>query len=158
MEEKSVNKAINLFVTIHKSNPFIQTFCIVGSFVKNKFLSHDIDCICISEHNVSEYYFKNLQHLLKEKVALKRIDDSLRLLINGTEFGFVYFLKDQFYQYVNNLTEGRILDIETKPWVIGGKIPEVLLTDIVFADIKFDKENRFINLQNKLKKTYPINI
>jgi len=158
MNEKSVNNTINLLIAIHKSNSLIQTFCIVGSFVKNKSLSHDIDCICINGQDVYEYYFKNLPLLIKEKITLKRIDDSLHLLVNGIEFGLVYFLKDQFYRYVDNLIEGKFLDIETKPWVIGGKIPEVLLTDIVFADIKFDKENRFINLQNILKKTYPIKL
>jgi len=155
MDKKSIEKTINLLVTIHQTNPLIRTFCIVGSFVKNKSLSHDIDCICINEQDVYEYYFDNLQHLIKGKITLKRIDDSLRLFINGIEFGLVYFLKDQFYRYVDNLVEGRSLDIETKPWVIGGKIPEVLLTDIVFADIKFDKENKFIKLQKELKKNYP---
>lgn len=158
MNTKTLNKTINLLVSIHKNSPLIKTFCIVGSFNKSKSKSHDIDCICISERNVDNYYFNNLQYLIKEKIVLKRSDNSLRLFIKETEFGLVYFLKDQFYKYVDDIIQGKIINIKTKSWVIGGEIPEVLLTDIFFADIKFDKENELTNLQRELKKNYPTDL
>lgn len=156
MDIKTINETIIKLENIHKNNPLIKTYCIVGSYPRNKSKSHDIDCIFITRQKTSNaYYLKKLPNLIKEKVSIIRSDDSLRLFIKDTEFSLVYFLESQFYKLVNDIISGNTINIASKPWVIGGKIPEVLLTDIVFADIKFDKENRFINLRKKLINDYP---
>jgi len=144
----------------HKKNKNIETFCVIGSYSKRKnFIPNDIDCLiitnCILEDIVIENFLTNSISIEKDKI--KKSDDTFRLIIDEIEFGLAYFNNTYFYNYIERIKDGnkKELSIENRPWVIGGRIPEVLLTDILLARVIFDKEGNFNSLQQSLRKKYP---
>lgn len=159
MDKDKVNQILNKVIFNHQRNVNIETFCVVGSFINKSIkIPHDVDCLVLTNKKLSERYLHKLILSSIRKTNVIKSDDSFRITIDNIQFGFVYFDIKSFYKEVNSIMNGIKLAIESKPWVIGGKIPEILLTDILSAKVIFDKKGIFVNLQKTLKKEYPKNL
>lgn len=159
MNKNKANNIIEKLVDYHRRNNQIETFCLVGSFVDQKIkLPNDIDCLILTKEELSYNYIKKLISSFKENLRLKYLDNSFRVSLGKVTFGLGYSYNQSFYEEVDEIMKGNKLFCETKPWVIGGNIPEILLTDIFSANIMFDKPEKFGILQNNLRKKYPLKL
>ncbi len=153
---------IKKIISAHKLNDTIETLAIVGSH-NSKIIDkpNDIDCIAITTRDFKDKYFKDILYRIQltNKHISQKSDDSFRFFLNDIEFGITYFEHKNFYNHLNRLINGNpeSLSIINRPWVIGGKIQEVLLTDIANSNILFDQSSRkkFTCIKNKLKKEFP---
>ena len=156
----NVDVAIKEVADIHFASKLVETFCVVGSYVKkNGVLSNDVDCLIIVKNHTQDDDLAHLVKSLPNSVPLEKSDDTYRTLISGIEFGLAYFESNDFY---NSIIGGFIrgdtksINIVNRPWVIGGKIPEVLLGDIELSQLIFDRSirKRFTHLKKTLSISY----
>lgn len=156
---QKIDYNITQLVNLHKRKKDIISFCIIGSYVKHEIdTPNDIDCLIITKKKFSDRYIVNKILSLSCFDVCKKSDDIFILSINRVNFNLAYFYEKYFYEYISELIDGSIIAIEQKPWVIGGKIPEIFLGDIKSAQIIFDKNNHFIALQKFIKKQYPLKL
>ncbi|MBI2309382.1 hypothetical protein HYU89_00605 [Candidatus Collierbacteria bacterium] len=157
---RNVDAAIKEVADIHFANKLVETFCVVGSYAKkNGVLSNDIDCLIIVKNHTQDDDLIHLVKSLPNSVPLEKSDDTYRTLISGIEFGLAYFESNDFYNsIIGGFIKGnaKSISIINRPWVIGGKIPEVLLGDIELSQIIFDRSirKRFTHLKKTLSISY----
>lgn len=159
MNRKKIESIVDSISRYHQRNYLFEAFSIVGSFANfpDKF-QHDIDCLIVSRKKLPDSFIYTFVSSLSRGIRPIKLDDSFRVSINNIQFGLAYKPRDSFYREIENIIEGKSLAMVHKAWVIGGMIPEVLLTDISVAKILFDKSSRLINIQKELANRYPDNL
>ena len=89
-----------------------------------------------------------------DNITLYNSDDVYQIVVQKTTISFAVRSID-FIGYLRRLVNGHIPPIEIKPWVIGGNIPEVLISDIQSSVILLDREGEFNQLSMQLQNGYP---
>ena len=159
----SIKNLISLLVQPHLEDKQVDCFSIVGSYtrVKTGRKPNDIDCLVLTSQNFSKPDFQKIFDRIEyhDKKILGKSDDSYRLQLGEKEFGLAYFESRKFFEYIQGLIEGKTeyISVVNRPWVVGGKIQEIILKDIVDSIIYFDRSagQRLIFFKNLLKEKYP---
>jgi hypothetical protein len=158
----SIDKDVVLFLLLISllsyCNVNIVSMSIIGSVAKNCFTNNfsDLDVLLLAGNN-----FKDEQFLLDLKsygFDFNPTDDIYNCIINNQNVSICFKHYHEFVNDLEDLSNGKYCDIIKKPWVIGGKIQEVILTDIKFSIILFDKEKNLIKIKNGLNECYPLKL
>jgi len=133
----------------------ISVLAIIGSYAKGiSTPQSDIDLLLIVNNGFETDSLQTALHQVYGNVTLSTADDVYQATISGTTVSFAVRSK-QFICHLKALTIGCLAPVEIRPWVIGGNIPEVLITDIKSSIILIDREGEFGQLSKLLLNGYP---
>lgn len=133
----------------------ILVIAVIGSYAKGiNTPQSDVDLLLIVSDS---FKINNLRIILQrtyDNITLYNSDDVYQIVVQKTTISFAVRSID-FIGYLRRLVNGHIPPIEIKPWVIGGNIPEVLISDIQSSVILLDREGEFNQLSMQLQNGYP---
>jgi len=156
--EKSIVNFLLLMSLLSHRNASTLSASIIGSVAKNCFTNKfsDLDILLLVEDDFKDDLF--LLDLKSYGFDFTPIDDIYVCTINNQDVSICFKHYHEFTNYLEDLINGKYYDIIKKPWVIGGKIEEVVLTDIKFSIILFDKEKKLVKIKNGLNENYPLKL
>lgn len=139
-------------------NVKIMSMSIIGSVAKKCFTnnSSDLDILILVKKDFNDKQF--LSDLKSYGFDFNLTDDIYACVVNSQNISICFRQYHEFVNKLESLIDGKCYDIIKKSWVIGGKIEEVILTDIKLSIILFDKESKLIKIKNKLNEDYPLKL
>ncbi len=149
------NKAFRNFVKYHQYKKEFLAYAVIGSVVRpevKKF--NDLDCIVLTAKRFRHNQIVNKTLSGFRSHYYNRSDDVLVYNLSNLKVSCLYISQADFLRYMKKVLDADLLEVRPKPWVIGGKIEEVLLGDVKLSKVLFDKTKKFTKIKNSLA-TYP---
>lgn len=140
-------KILNLINSIDETAGVLLT----GSAVFDMNKAQDIDLIMISDK-------ENIEKFLRQKYinSMQIIDGSFRFFLNDKEIGIVIFSRDCFVTKIQNIINGKSIEVKYKSWAIGCEFPEGFLGDIKQSIILRDTKDKFLEYVKSQVQDFPI--
>lgn len=151
MSKRILNDNFRKFVEFHKNKKEFITFAVIGSVVRPEIKKfNDVDCLILTEKRINKQLLlhKTLNHFAFYYNG--KSDDIFIYNFNELKISCFYVSQKSFINHVGKILNGQFAEVQLKPWVVGGKIEEVLLGDIKLSDIFFDKTRELTKIKSLL--------
>jgi len=150
------NDTFRKFIKYHQDKKEFLVCAMIGSVVRPEIKSFsDVDCLMLTTKRISHKQIINKTLSKFKSHYNNQSEDVLVYNVSNLRVSCLYMSQTSFLEYIKKVLDAHFLEIRSKPWVIGGKIEEVLLGDIKLSKIFFDKTNKFIKIKNSLA-VYPV--
>ena len=148
--------AFKKFIKYHQANKEFLACAVIGSVVRPEVRNFsDVDCVILTKKSLSHSQIINQALRQFKNNYLGQSKDVLVYRIVNFKVSCFYISQVNFFRYVKKILNANLLEVKSQPWVVGGKIEEVLLGDIKLSRVMFDKTGKFTELKNSLV-TYPM--
>ena len=157
-ETEAYVKSLNKLLIFLKNQKEVLACCLIGSLARNEYVlgQSDIDILLlVSDTEIMKIIVAvNKRYLL----GLRFENNIYSGYIGKNAISIAVRQYDKFLSHILKIMDAKYLISIFQPWVIGGEIPEVILSDIVSAIIFSDKKGELNRLQKILQAKFPENL